>query len=123
MPVLNINHVSLVISNCEQSKQFYADILDLQPSLERPNLSFSGIWYQIGAQQIHLLEVNKNTTQIDNSIHGGRDNHLALNVDNLDHIISLLEQKSIAFSLSHSGRKALFFRDPDDNILEIIESE
>jgi glyoxylase I family protein len=46
---------------------------------------------------------------------------VALSVNNLATLIQQLEQAGIVYSLSQSGRRALFCRDPDDNALEFIE--
>jgi glyoxylase I family protein len=42
-------------------------------------------------------------------------------VENLDELVARLEQAGIPYSLSKSGRRALFCRDPDQNALEFIE--
>ena len=41
--------------------------------------------------------------------------------DVLKRLIDALEAKKISFTLSKSGRKALFCRDPDGNAIEVIE--
>jgi glyoxylase I family protein len=53
--------------------------------------------------------------------HGGRDRHFALNVLDLDQITAALASKGISYTLSRSGRRALFCRDPDGNAVELVE--
>ena len=54
--------------------------------------------------------------------HGGRDRHLALMVVKLAKVRDNLDQAGVTYTMSKSGRPALFCRDPDGNTLEIIES-
>jgi len=53
--------------------------------------------------------------------HGGRDRHIALSVQDLAPVREVLDKNSITYSLSKSGRQALFCRDPDGNALEILQ--
>jgi glyoxylase I family protein len=53
--------------------------------------------------------------------HGGRDRHVAFGIADLTQLIMRLEAAGIAYTLSQSGRRALFCRDPDHNALEFIE--
>ncbi len=117
---LTIHHASLIVSDTEKSLPFYRDILGMQPT-ERPNLPFPGAWLQIGEQQIHLLELDNPDPTTGRPEHGGRDRHVALHCSNVDALREELEKNNIAFTLSISGRKALFCRDRDGNALEFIE--
>ncbi len=120
MKTPRIHHVSFIIGDCARSEIFYREILNLQPSTIRPDLGYPGIWYQLGSQQLHLLQLEPPYVLTDRQIHGGRDRHLALLTEHFDEIVDRLKQHQIPFSLSRSGRKALFFRDPDDNVIELI---
>ena len=48
-------HASLLVSDLARARAFYENVLGLIPSSARPVMSFDGVWYEIGAQQIHLL--------------------------------------------------------------------
>ncbi|WGS87552.1 VOC family protein [Methylomonas sp. UP202] len=115
-----LHHASLLVSDTEQSLRFYRDILGM-PQTERPDLPFPGAWLQIGAQQIHLLELPNPDPISGRAAHGGRDRHVAMHVDSIDALRESLERGGIEFTLSISGRKALFCRDRDGNALEFIE--
>ncbi|MDV3243488.1 MAG: glyoxalase [Methylocaldum sp.] len=80
-----------------------------------------GVWYEIGAQQIHLLQVPNPDAGAERPEHGGLDRHVALNVADLAAIKRDLEQAGVSYSVSKSGRPALFCRDPDNNTFELIE--
>lgn len=118
--VLGIHHASLLVADTARSLAFYQDILGIQLA-DRPHLNFPGAWLQVGAQQIHLLELPNPDPQQGRPAHGGRDRHLALIVTNLDAIADRLELEAIPYTRSRSGRKAIFCRDPDQNALELIE--
>lgn len=121
MTVLSIHHVSLVVADTARAVEFYHRLLGLELATNRPALSFPGAWLNIGEQQIHLLEVTNPDPITGRPDHGGRDRHLAVCVDDLLSIEKILEQASIAFSRSRSGRAAIFCRDPDGNALELIQ--
>ena len=123
----NINalqHVSFIINDTQQSLAFYCAILQLETDSSRPDLGYPGAWLTINNnQQIHLLEL-PNPDPLDNRPkHGGRDRHAAFMVENLQLIIDKLEYAKIDYTLSKSGRRALFCRDPDSNALEFIEQK
>jgi glyoxylase I family protein len=121
----NINalqHVSFIIQDTQQSLYFYHELLGLKINPDRPDLGYAGAWLQINTeQQIHLLELPNPDPIKNRPVHGGRDRHAAFMVDNLQLIIDKLNHARIDYTLSHSGRRALFCRDPDSNALEFIQ--
>ncbi len=123
MNIKNILHVSVISSNIENTKAFYEGVLGLVRSSERPQMNFDGVWYELGdGQQMHILCVPNPEQGLVRPEHGGRDRHVALAVDNLAALCERLDRNGIAYTLSRSGRPALFCRDPDDNTLEFVES-
>jgi len=121
MKITGFNHASLIVSDLNASRQFYEGILGLTPSDKRPPFKFDGVWYDIGEQQIHLLVVPNPDAGAERPEHGGRDRHVALNVADLEAIKRDLERAGVRYSVSQSGRPALFCRDPDNNTFELIE--
>lgn len=115
-----IHHASLIVSDTEQSLNFYRDVLGMEQT-ERPNLPFPGAWLQIGAQQIHLLELDNPDPTTGRPAHGGRDRHVAMHIDSVDALRDELQRAGVSYTESISGRKALFCRDRDGNALEFIE--
>ena len=118
--ILSLHHASVIVANVEVSRAFYCDILGLQ-QIDRPDLGFPGAWFQVGTQQIHLLELENPDPVRGRPEHGGRDRHFALNALALAPVQDALNKAGIVYTMSKSGRKALFFRDPDGNAIEIIE--
>jgi len=117
--MLNIHHVSFIIQDCARSQQFYQQIFGLSPAPNRPDLKFPGIWYQLGDLQLHLLQCDNPYSEAKLPEHGGRDRHLALETDEFELILSRLEKHKVVLTWSKSGRKAVFFRDPDSNVIEL----
>lgn len=111
-------HTGLIISDLARSRAFYEGLLGLTPNPARPDFGFEGVWYDIGQNQVHLMVVPNPYTEVVHPQHGGRDNHIAFAVDDVEPVRAELERAGIAYSLSKSGRAALFCRDPDGNALE-----
>jgi len=118
--IYSLNHASLIVANLDISLKFYREILGLQ-QVDRPDLGFPGAWFQLGDQQIHLLELENPDPITGRPEHGGRDRHVALNAISLTPLQDILNKAGIVYTMSKSGRRALFCRDPDGNAIEIIE--
>jgi glyoxylase I family protein len=118
--IFSLNHASLIVANLDVSMVFYCDVLGLQ-QVDRPDLGFPGAWFQLGDQQIHLLELENPDPITGRPEHGGRDRHVALNALSLSPVQDTLNEAGIVYTMSKSGRRALFCRDPDGNAIEIIE--
>jgi glyoxylase I family protein len=117
---ISIHHVSFIISDLKAAKDFYCKALGLQIDIARPELSFEGLWLIINQdQQIHLLLLN-NPDSVTRPEHGGRDRHAAFKVRNFSEAKARLDEHKIPYTVSKSGRQALFCRDPDGNTLELI---
>jgi glyoxylase I family protein len=124
MPLVQaIHHVSLIVAETARALDFYQGILGLELAPERPDLSFPGAWLRVGDQQIHLLELPNPDPVEGRPAHGGRDRHLAMRVSSLDEVTARLDAAGLGYSLSRSGRRALFCRDPDGNALELIDGD
>ena len=121
--VMAINHCSLIVADTPKSLEFYMGILGLQCDETRPDLGYPGAWLNAGNGQIHLLEVVNPYSSSDRTEHGGRDYHLALQVSDIDDVMRRLAAAEIVYSKSKSGRKALFCRDFDGNVIELVEVE
>jgi glyoxylase I family protein len=119
--VLGLNHVSLLVSDTARALDFYHGLLGLAVDNSRPDLGFPGAFLDAGNAQIHLLAL-ASPAAAGNGKHGGRDHHIALEVVDLDAVTAGLERLGIAYTLSRSGRRALFCRDPDGNAVELVES-
>ena len=117
----SILHVSFIVADTKRALAFYCDVLGLPLDHQRPDLGYPGAWLQCGDQQIHLLELPNPDPVIGRPEHGGRDRHVALNVADLKAAMQVLDTADVAYTVSRSGRRALFCRDPDGNAIELVE--
>ena len=121
--ITSIHHSSVIVQDTERALAFYIGILGLEPDASRPDLGYPGAWLNVGNGQIHIMELPNPDPVTGRPEHGGRDRHLALTISSLSTLQSSLENAGIGFTLSKSGRKALFCRDYDGNALEFIENK
>ena len=120
--VLGLDHISIIVSDAEASLNFYQDLLGLE-CLKRPDLGFPGYWLNLHkGQTIHIMQLDNPFSDVVRPKHGGRDFHFALRVDDLDKFVQKLTNMKQDFTLSQSGRKALFARDLDNNTFELFQS-
>lgn len=114
-------HASVLVQDTARALRFYSGVLGLKLNATRPDLGYPGAWLDIGAQQIHLLELPNPDPINDRPAHVGRDRHVALYINDVALLAERLEHANIPYTKSRSGRAALFCRDPDGNGLEFIE--
>ena len=110
-------HAAIPVSNLEKSAYFYGTVLGL-PTGER-NLKFSGLWYEVGDMQIHLIEVPSVISDLQNEAKWGRNRHLAFSVSDIEWAKEQLMGHGYEFQMSASGRAALFVKDPDGHVIEL----
>jgi glyoxylase I family protein len=122
---LGIDHHSVISSDINKSKFFFLEIMGLEIAPGRPPLPFDGAWFKIGGnsgQTLHCLCL-PNSDPVDNRPeHGGVDRHVAVRIADLEPLIERLEHHGVTYTRSKSGRRAIFFRDPDGNAIEVIEA-
>ena len=120
--ITGILHTTFLTTDLTQSRAFYEGALGLQINPNRPAMSYEGVWYDVAVnQQIHLMLLPDPEAGLQRPVHGGRDRHVALAVADIAKLMARLNQAGVAYTLSQSGRAALFCRDPDRNALEFIE--
>lgn len=121
--ITDITHASLLVADVATSLRFYRDILGMGVDPSRPDLGYPGAWLWAGSQQLHLLQLPNPDPREGRPVHGGRDRHIAFHVASLAELRIALDRAGITYTLSRSGRAALFCRDPDSNALELIETD
>lgn len=119
--ILGIHHTTFLTADLAAARAFYEGALGLSPDPNRPQLGFDGVWYDVAPnQQIHLMLLPNPEAGLQRPMHGGRDRHVALVVDDLEALRLKLDEAGVSYTLSRSGRSALFCRDPDGNALEFV---
>ena len=121
--IRGFHHASVLVKDTHRALEFYIGVLGLEQNYDRPELSYPGAWLDLGeGGQIHLIELPNPDPLQGRPEHGGRDRHTALTVSSLDEVIAKLDAAMLPYTLSSSGRRALFCRDYDGNTLELIEN-
>ncbi|WP_273850235.1 VOC family protein [Guptibacillus spartinae] len=119
--IQRIHHVSLAVTDIEQAKNFYKDILCLE-EIERPQFGFPGAWYQIGNQQLHLIvHPEAETLRATNEL-SSKEGHFAFRVKSYDETVRWLKEKGVEIyenPTSKSGFAQIFVADPDGNLIEL----
>jgi len=114
-----VHHVSVCVTDIDAARRFYADVLGLAERTDRPDFGFAGAWFDLGGQQVHLLEVAEMPP-------GASSQHFAIRVDDLDAAAAAVEAKGVAVHRSepirNAGRQA-FFTDPSGNGIELNQPD
>ncbi|KAG4141381.1 hypothetical protein ERO13_D06G072800v2 [Gossypium hirsutum] len=121
--VVGIHHVGILCENLERSLDFYQNILGLEINEARPHdkLPYRGAWLWVGSEMIHLMELPNPDPLIGRPEHGGRDRHACISIQDVSKLQAILDKAGIPYTLSRSGRPAIFTRDPDANALEFTQ--
>jgi catechol 2,3-dioxygenase-like lactoylglutathione lyase family enzyme len=115
-------HAGLLVADLARAKSFYESVLGLKLYPNRPELPYPGEWYALGGgQQLHLMQLPNPDIGSVRPEHGGRDRHIALGVRDMAALKARLDAAGMSYTVSKSGRAALFCRDPDANTLEFVE--
>ena len=122
--ITGLNHLGVLVEDLARAKAFYETVLGLTPHPARPELPYPGEWYELpDGRQLHLMRLPNPEAGLVRPKHGGRDRHVAFAVANLADLKNTLEKHGVAYTLSKSGRAALFCRDPDGNALEFVQAD
>lgn len=116
-----LHHVSLTVTDLERAKNFYSGILCLN-EITRPNFDFPGAWYEIGQQQLHLIEYPSSQTLRPDKHLSSREGHFALRVEDYAETLKWLKNNGVEIlekPNSKSGFAQIFCADPDGNLIEL----
>jgi catechol 2,3-dioxygenase-like lactoylglutathione lyase family enzyme len=108
----------LVVQHLERAAAFYREILGLTeiaiPSTFKP-AGLKVRWFRIGSQQIHIL--------LGTEKQSASQQHMALQVDDAQAARLWMKEKGIAIeeTILIPNADRFFIRDPDSNLIEIIE--
>lgn len=104
--------MSINVHDAPAALAFYTDVLGLRERDDRPDFSFGGAWLDLGAQQVHLLEID---------VPDDIGQHFAIEVADLDDAVQELRDRGIEVtdpSPVGSSRQA-FLHDPSGNRIEL----
>jgi len=115
-----IHHVSLSVIDLNKAKHFYGTVLGFK-EIARPKFDFPGAWYQIGAQQLHLIVDELSSTLRKVNQLNSREGHFAIRVNDYEETLAYLKDQGVQIlekPKSKSGFAQIFCMDPDYNLIE-----
>jgi catechol 2,3-dioxygenase-like lactoylglutathione lyase family enzyme len=127
---MRLQHCGLVVSDLEQSRRFYGDVLGLEEVPRPPNFTFAGTWFRVDGTELHLLAESDTTGSAGmpppgRGLAGGLATHIALEVEDLDSWQERLRAKDVAVASGPmprgDGVNQLFVLDPDGFVVELFE--
>jgi glyoxylase I family protein len=115
LPILKIDHCSVIITDVERSRRFYRDIVGLKEINKPRTFDFVAVWFDLGDQHLHLLLKDK-----PDSI---SPRHFALRVAEARQAREHFHKHGIATQEATPlpGADRFFIADPDGNRIEIIQ--
>jgi glyoxylase I family protein len=115
LPITQIDHCSIIITDVERSRRFYRDMLGLKEIHKPRTFNFVVLWFDLGNQHIHLLLKDQADT--------ASQRHFALRVADLAAARAHFGQHGIAMQETTPipGADRFFIFDPDGNRIEIIQ--
>merc|ERR1740124_320476 len=124
-----IPHVAVIVGDRKAALKYYTEVLGMSDASSEPmDVEVPGACVRVGEQTIHLLETpTPDPLDVDPTysmsapppgyvcegrpVHAGRDRHVALPLHALAPLKATLEANGVPYTMSYSGRQALFCRD------------
>jgi catechol 2,3-dioxygenase-like lactoylglutathione lyase family enzyme len=129
---LGIDHAGLLVADVDRALAFYRDVLGLEEIPRPAILTAPGAWLRVGNQQLHLIgEADPGRSSAMNrpydpqEIAIGYGNHIALVVASLDEVLERVRAHGVEPSdplARGDGVRRAFITDPDDHIVELMET-
>ncbi|WP_254489121.1 VOC family protein [Bacillus thuringiensis] len=114
------NLIVLEVKNLKETLYFYEGILGIKPSLERPQLDVTGVWYDTDSTRISFVM---------NRMLGGREKSftnscagLTFSISNIENLKKRLVFYKIAYT-ENKSEKSIVVQDPDGYKLQVIEKD
>lgn len=119
-----LDHLGIAVSDCEASALFYTGVLGCSIIERLHNDMLKIVYLKLGGLTLELLEyMNPAAYQRDAGVY----DHLALKVSDIDFVILKLSEQGVGFEadaprLAVNGHKIIFFRGPDGERIELVQS-
>ncbi len=112
MQPLAVHHVSVNVTDADESIAFYTDVLGGTVRTDRPDFGFGGAWIDLGSTQVHLIEA---------TVPPNLGQHFAILVSDLDDAVAELRSKGLDVrDPSDVGpNRQTFVDDPSGNVIEL----
>jgi catechol 2,3-dioxygenase-like lactoylglutathione lyase family enzyme len=115
LEILQIDHVSVLITDVERSRRFYGGLLGLKEIARPRTFDFVVVWYDLGDQHLHLLLKDQPDTR--------SPRHFALRVRDAAAARDYFRAQGVRTEETTPipGADRFFLHDPDGNRIEVIQ--
>lgn len=115
LAITGIDHVSVLITDLTKARDFYGGLLGLREMAKPKTFDFVVLWYDLGHQQLHLLQKPEPDTI---SVR-----HFALRVKSVAGAREYLQSRGVPFdeTVKIPDADRIFINDPDGTRIELIE--
>lgn len=116
-----LNHVSVVATDLEQSTEFYEELFDFEP-IPTPNFDFEAQWLEMGdGRQLHLFDLESDIPKY---------HHFGVTVADLESVYHEAKERGILTDFSDvedsyqlyslpDGAVQMYVEDPAGNVIEV----
>lgn len=112
MTPLAVHHVALNVTDAEAGIRFYTEVLGGTVRQDRPDFGIGGAWIDLGATQVHLVELPAPPDM---------GQHFAILYADLDEVVGELRERGIevADPVVTGPNRQTFVSDPSGNTVEL----
>ncbi|KAE8694015.1 B-box type zinc finger family protein [Hibiscus syriacus] len=130
LPLLSLNHVSLLCRLVSDSVRFYEHVLGFVP-IKRPSFKFNGAWLSNYGIGIHLIEnpsIDDLDTIVEPRLINPKDNHISFQFTDVGLVKRRLEDMGMKYVTAVVEDEVnrvdqVFFHDPDGYMIELCNYE
>jgi len=117
LPVAQLDHVTVLITNVETARHFYGTQLGLREIAPPKTFDFIAIWSDLGGVYLHLLLKDKPDTI--------SSRHFCIRVSDIVAAREVVRAQGIGIdeTVKIPSAERFFVRDPDGNRIEILQWE
>ncbi|XP_021908116.1 lactoylglutathione lyase-like isoform X2 [Carica papaya] len=131
LPLMSLNHVSLLCASLWDSVRFYEDVLGFVLIKRPSSFNFNGAWLYNYGIAIHLIEnpsMNEFDTMRETRPINPKDNHISFQCRDICLVKRRLQEMGMRYvtaAIDDDGVKVdqVFFHDPDGYMIEICNCE
>ncbi len=130
MEIRGISHAALLVSDVEESRRFYGEVLGMEEIPRPSNFHFPGAWFRRGSAELHLIgeaepgrvsQVNPGYRS--EELAEGYGAHIAFEVEDMDEAQRLVRERGADVigepRLRGDGITQMYLTDPDGYMVEL----
>ena len=123
MPAMSLDHVNIRTTLCEETKDFFVDVVGLRVG-ERPSFNFGGYWLYAGDRAvIHLTDArDPRSNGLAEGRRGAAIDHISFRMTGYRALRELLDQRGLSYQtqiVPRNGDVQVFVDDPNGVNVEL----